>query len=101
MIAVGLATMVGMRERRQAGVRQTQATLLAVRDALDSYLADHAGDCPAELAALADYGSFKTIPRDAWGRPFRLQCPGRSEGARYELSSDGPDGRAGGLDRIE
>ena len=34
------------------------------------------------------------------GKPLRLSCPG-AEHARYDLSSDGPDGRPGGLDRIE
>jgi general secretion pathway protein G len=38
---------------------------------------------------------------DAWGRPFRLVCPSRREGVAYDLSSDGPDGEPGGLDRIE
>lgn len=101
MLLVALAVLVGLRERRQAGIRQTRATLLALRTAIDSYLADHGGDCPDDLAALADYGSFKALPLDAWGRPFRLTCPGRREGDRYDLASDGPDGKPGGLDRIE
>jgi general secretion pathway protein G len=101
LMVVAVAGVVALRERRQAGIRQTRATLLALREALDSYLADSGGECPERLVALTDYGSFKTIPRDAWGRPFRLTCPGRNEGARYELASDGPDGKPGGLDRIE
>jgi hypothetical protein len=28
-------------------------------------------------------------------------CPSRREGLAYDLSSDGPDGEPGGLDRIE
>jgi general secretion pathway protein G len=101
VFVLGLLAIVALRERRHAGIRQTRATLLALREALDSYVADHDGKCPADLRALADYGTFKTMPRDAWGRPFRLTCPGRTEGAAYELASDGPDGKPGGLDRIE
>ena len=101
VLLLGLTVLVGVSERRRAGIRQTRATLLSLRTAIDSYLADHGGDCPEELAALTDYGSFRTLPLDAWGRPFRLTCPGRREGDRYDLASDGPDGKPGGLDRIE
>jgi len=64
-------------------------------------MADHDGGCPGDLAAAAAYGRFEQSPRDAWGRPLRLTCPGRREGFAYELISDGPDGKPGGLDRIE
>jgi general secretion pathway protein G len=92
--------LVGLRERERAGVRQTRATLMDVRSAVDAYLADHDGACPPELAAILDYGNLKEVPHDAWGRPLRLVCPGRNGGG-YELMSDGPDGDPGGLDRIE
>jgi hypothetical protein len=92
---------IGIRERTRAGIRQTRAVLLTIRAAMDTYLADHDGECPPGLDALTDYGSFQQVPRDAWGRPFQLLCPGRREFARYEVFSDGPDGRPGGLDRIE
>lgn len=100
-LVVGVVVLIGMRERRRAGIRQTRATLLAVRRAVDRYLADHGGECPKSLDALSDYGSFRGVPRDAWGRPFKLVCPARRQGARYELFSDGPDGERGGLDRID
>ncbi len=101
LAVVGFVAVVGVRERRQAGERQTRATLLGVRQAIDSYMAEHDGGCPETLSAVADHGNFKQVPRDAWGRPFRLVCPARREGASYELMSDGPDGKPGGLDRIE
>jgi general secretion pathway protein G len=100
-VAIAFVVAVGIRERRRAGVRQTQATLLGVRQAVDAYMAEHDGGCPAELTTVADYGNFKEVPRDAWGRPLRLVCPGRREGSAYELMSDGPDGKPAGLDRIE
>ena len=92
---------IGASERRAAGVRQTRATLLGVRRTVDSYIADHDGGCPTTLAAIGDFGRGDGAPRDAWGRPLRLVCPGRFEGAPFELMSDGPDGEPGGLDRIE
>jgi general secretion pathway protein G len=101
LAVLGFIIAVAVRERRQAGVRQTRATLLGVRHAVDAYIADNDGGCPPTLAAVAEYGSFREIPRDAWGRPLRLVCPSPHEGASYELMSDGPDGKPAGLDRIE
>jgi len=93
--------LVGIRERRSAGIRQTRATLITVRSAVEAYMADHDGGCPRELAAVLDYSRIEQVPKDAWGRPLRLICPGRQGDVRYELESDGPDGEPGGLDRIE
>jgi hypothetical protein len=101
LCAVALVVLVGVHERRQAGIRRTRATILNVRGAVDSYMADHDGECPHEgLGSLGNYGNFESTPRDAWGKPLRLQCPG-ADRTPYDLSSDGPDGRPGGLDRIE
>lgn len=101
LLVIGFLAMVAVRERNRAGVRQTRATLLDARSAVDGYMADHDGGCPPDLAAVVSYGTFREPPRDAWGRPLRLVCPGRREGLSYELMSDGPDGKPGGLDRIE
>lgn len=101
LLGVGLIAIVGMRERRRAGVRQTRATLLGARAAVESYMLDHDGRCPPSLDAVAEHVGSEHIPRDAWGNPLRLVCPGRREGSPYELSSDGPDRVPGGLDRIQ
>lgn len=98
---VGFVTLVGARERRGSGVRQTRATLIGARRVVDAYLADHDGGCPPTLEAASVAAHLEGVPHDAWGRPLRLVCPGRWEGARYELLSDGPDGEPGGLDRVE
>ncbi len=96
-----LVLFIGMKERRASGVRRTRATLGNTRTAVDSYMADHDGGCPpAGFSSLGDYGNFAETPKDAWGEPLRLDCPGR-EHARYDLFSDGPDGKRGGFDRIE
>ena len=92
---------LGVRERHSAGVRQTRATLIGVRRAIDAYRADNDGGCPAGLDKLAAYGNFKETPTDAWGHALRFTCPAHREGEAYQLSSDGPDGEPGGLDRVE
>lgn len=98
---LGFVGLVAARERREAGVRQTRATLSVARKAVETYLADHDAGCPGSLEAVAESAHLESVPRDAWGRPLRLTCPGRFDGAPYELLSDGPDGKPGGLDRIE
>ena len=97
----GLLVLIAVRERRQSGIRRTRAVLLDVRQAVDAYLADHQGRCPENFAALDDYGPREGTPRDGWGRPLTLICDGSSPGEPYRLISAGPDGIAGGLDRIE
>ena len=103
LVALALLGLVWIaaRERQAAGVRQTRATLRQTRAAVDAYLADHKGGCPPSMAHLVAATHLQESPTDAWGRPLRLVCPGRREGSRYELMSDGPDGLPGGLDRIE
>jgi general secretion pathway protein G len=104
LVLVGVVSavfIIGMRERRESGIRRTRATILTVREGVDSFMADHDGGCPkAGMSGLGNYERFEGTPSDAWGKPLRLTCPGRDQ-ARYELSSDGPDGKPGGLDRIE
>jgi general secretion pathway protein G len=92
---------IGVRERRDSGIRQTRATLLDMRRAVDTYIADHEGGCPESLDAARAYARLEEPARDAWGRPLRLVCPSDVPGLEYELMSDGPDGKPGGLDRIQ
>jgi Type II secretion system (T2SS), protein G len=101
LFSVFFVVLVGSRERRQSGVRQTRATLLSLRRAVDAYIAENEGACPPSLEKVLDYTSAKKVPTDAWGNPFRLVCPAHRPDERYELMSDGPDGKPGGLDRIE
>jgi general secretion pathway protein G len=98
---IGSISVLAVRERHSAGVRQTRATMIGVRRAIDAYRADNDGGCPSELDKLKNYGNFKETPTDAWGHALRFVCPARREGAAYQLSSDGPDGEPGGLDRVE
>lgn len=101
VLLLGFVLVVASRERRQSGVRQTRATLVSMRHAVDAYMAESDGRCPPSLDSVLDYGNFKTVPVDAWGNSLRLVCPARRADERYELLSDGPDGNPGGLDRIE
>ena len=89
------------REENAAAVRATRATLTTVWRAVSRYQADHAGSCPKATAELVAGGYVREPPLDAWGRPLRLVCPGRKDPLGFDVSSDGPDGLPGGLDRLE
>lgn len=98
---VGVVVIVARRESRAAGIRETRATLVDMRRAVDTYLADRDGACPPRLEDVLPFTKRTALPHDAWGNPLRLICPGRQPGSSFELMSDGPDGVPGGLDRIE
>ncbi len=42
----------------------------------------------------------KEIPLDPWGNAYIYECPGKNNPSGYDLSSPGPDGRAGDEDDI-
>ncbi len=99
--SVAFIALVAIRERARSGERQTRAAINDVRHAVDAYMAEHDGSCPASLDEVAVFAKRGAVLRDAWGRVLRITCPGRQPGTAYELTSDGPDGVPGGLDRIE
>jgi general secretion pathway protein G len=101
VLAVSLVVVVHRREENAASVRATRATLATSSRAIASYRADHAGACPKAVGDLAAAGYLQDAPVDAWGRPLRLVCPGRKDPLGFDLSSDGPRGVPGGLDRLE
>ena len=102
-VAAALVLALGLRSREEhaASVRATRASITNASRQIASYRADHAGKCPELLADLLKQGYARDVPLDAWGRPLRLACPGRRDPRGFDISSDGPDGVAGGLDRVE
>ncbi len=104
-LLIGLAlvtfTVVSQRERRAAEVRSTRATITMAINAIAAFRADHDAACPAALTDLVSGGYLTELPRDAWGKPVRVTCPGRDALRSFDVSSDGPDGEPAGLDRVE
>ncbi len=101
VVSVAVIVLIRRREEREAGVRATRAAIRTAFYGVQAFRADHAGACPADLAELAAGAYVHQTPLDAWGRPLRLACPGTRDAKGFELSSDGPDGLPGGLDRVE
>ncbi|HEX2730816.1 MAG TPA: hypothetical protein VHM70_04395 [Polyangiaceae bacterium] len=96
-----LLIVIGLREREAAGVRRTRAVMADVKVALNRYLAANDGHCPRRFEELERFGRWHGAPLDAWGNPLRLVCPAPRGDLPYQLSSDGPDGVYGGLDRVD
>jgi general secretion pathway protein G len=101
VVVLALVLWIRAKEEHAAGVRATRAAIDTAQRAVSAYRADHAGGCPKELAELVPLGYARDVPIDAWGRPLHLVCPGRRDRLGFEISSDGPDGVPGGLDRVE
>lgn len=101
VVTVAAVLLLVGREGQAARVRATRASLSATSRAVASYRADHGGACPRSLGDLVTGRYARDVPVDAWGHPLRLTCPGRRDPERFDLSSDGPDGLPGGLDRVE
>lgn len=102
-LVVGLVLIIWIRarEERAAGVRATRATITTAHGSVSAYRADRGGACPKEWSDLVMAGYAREAPIDAWGRPLRMTCPGRRDPKGFDLTSDGPDGIAYGLDRVE
>jgi len=100
-VCVALLLVLRSRERRAAAVRATRAEIMSTMAALSAFRADHDRACPGALGDLVAAGYLHAVPRDAWGKPLRVTCPGRRDPAGFDVSSDGPDGEPGGTDRIE
>jgi general secretion pathway protein G len=101
LAALVCVVLVRRREETLASLRATRASIGVADRAVASFRADHAGACPRDLGELVAGGYARDVPVDAWGRPLRVTCPGRRDARGFDVSSDGPDGLPGGLDRVE
>jgi hypothetical protein len=106
VISLGLfVAAVARRERSQLAERRTLVALSAVKRAVLRYVVEHDGQCPDRPELLQPEGARAPggtgLPMDGWGRPIRIVCNPSVSDQDYLVMSDGPDGRPGGLDRIE
>lgn len=100
-LAVTAFVFIYRREQRAREIRATRATITVAGDAIEAFRADHEQHCPASLNDLVAGGYLHEVPRDAWGHPVRVSCPGRKRNRPFDISSDGPDGEPYGLDRVQ
>lgn len=97
---------------KQAKVTAAQSQISNLEIALDSFEVDN-GYYPKGSDGLSELieqpnnapdwrGPYikKGVPVDPWGNPYVYEYPGRKNSGGYDLSSNGPDGRAGGDDDV-
>lgn len=106
IVVVVVATVVSVswlrqQEEHKASERATRAAISTAERGVYSYRADHGGACPKGFDDVVAGHHLRAVPLDAWGHPLRLTCPGIKDPHGFEISSDGPDGVPGGLDRVE
>jgi general secretion pathway protein G len=104
-----LPKLVGTREK--ANVKAAITQIGAFATALDLFEVDNGKYPPGKNGlndlivkpryASADWHEYlDKIPLDPWGNPYIYEFPGRHRPNSYDLSSAGPDGRAGNEDDI-
>ena len=110
LAAIVIPKFSGRSQQAKEAAAQTQ--IASIELALDAFEVD-TGFYPqgnAGLGALIEQPSNaqswkgpylkKGVPNDPWGNPYVYVYPGKNNPKGYDLSSVGPDGRAGGDDDI-
>ena len=90
--------------RHQVRVRDTQVAIAQVKQAIDRFRAD-VGRCPSSNTELlhpplSQKHYLDSMPKDGWGRPLSLRCPGYFE-EEAEVISAGPSGSLAKDDNIQ
>jgi general secretion pathway protein G len=96
VVFAALYALSSVHEQRRA-MFATRAAITTVVRAVEAYRADHEGRCPLgaeQLVAPPDgvQPYLRRVPTDGWGRPLRIQCPGRKNPDTADVSSSGPTG---------
>jgi len=101
LAALVVPKMMGRSE--QARQSASRADIASIKTALDAYEVDN-GSYPKTLADLLQAprqarnwrGPYlDKIPQDPWGNEYLYAQPGRQNATSFDLSSIGPDGKAG------
>lgn len=91
MLTIGFAR----HARHRVRLRDTQVAVAQVKQAIDRFRAD-VGRCPSsdtELLhpPLSQKHYLDSMPKDGWGRPLTVRCPGYFE-EEADVISAGPSG---------
>jgi len=109
LAAIVVPKFAGRTEQARLTAAQTQISSFGT--ALDAFEVDN-GYYPKGKAGLMDLvqaprdaqnwkGPYlKDLPKDPWNNDYIYEFPGRRNGSSYDLSSAGPDGKAGNEDDI-
>ena len=90
--------------RRRVQVRDTRVAVAQVKQAIDQFRAD-VGRCPSSETELlhpplSQKHYLDSMPKDGWGRPLTIRCPGYFED-EADVISAGPSGSLSKDDNIQ
>ena len=93
---VGLAALVVDTADARGRLRRTRATIAEVHRAIALFRAQ-VGRCPRSTTELVHPPRSRTrylreVPKDGWGRPLWLRCPGLDDPDGQDVLSSGPSG---------
>ncbi|HMU39581.1 MAG TPA: type II secretion system protein GspG [Pseudomonadota bacterium] len=101
-MVLGGATYYAFGQLEKAKKKETINMMHKVKDAVLQWRIDQTGEqCPSSLADLVTSKILTKEPKDGWGRPFVMRCPGEHDTDGIDLLSFGKDGKEGTTDDLK
>ena len=101
-LVMGGAAVVAFGQFEKARKKETVTMIHKVKDAVLQWRMDSTGEqCPASLNDLVTAKILNKEPKDGWGKPFVMKCPGEHDTDGIDLLSFGKDGKEGTADDIK
>lgn len=101
-LLAGVVTVSFLHQGKKARVELTKVEMKSVRDAVESYMIN-TGSLPATLEELLSSSPpyIRSLPKDAWKRPFIYRPEPANPERQYTLVSLGEDGVEGTDDDLD
>lgn len=101
-LMLGGAAVYAFGQLEKAKKKETVNMMRKVKDAVLQWRMDQTGEqCPSSLVDLVTAKIMNKEPKDGWGKPFLLKCPGEHDTDGIDLVSLGKDGKEGTPDDLK
>ena len=101
-LMLGGAAVAAFGQLVKARKKETINMMRKVKDGVLQWRMDATGEqCPGSLADLVTTKVLTKEPKDGWGRPFVMKCPGEHDTDGIDLYSFGKDGKDGTPDDLK
>ena len=101
-LMLGGAAVAAFGQLEKARKKETINMMRKVKDGVLQWRMDATGEqCPGSLADLVTTKVLTKEPKDGWGRPFVMKCPGEHDTDGIDLYSFGKDGKDGTPDDLK
>ena len=101
-LMLGGAAVAAFGQLEKARKKETINMMRKVKDGVLQWRMDATGEqCPGSLADLVTTKVLTKEPKDGWGRPFVMKCPGEHDTDGVDLYSFGKDGKEGTPDDLK